>query len=401
MVPPAMTAALLGTTLALSAALAPPARAQTEERGEALVLGGAINGYLAKKLPVAFEIPGDRAAGAPSVNLTLLEARYCGALDATRGRLIGVVRLAGETPTAAPTPSVLASPRDCQDKLEDVARRSPAGSGALAVVDILVAWAPWQLKVSIGNAATSGDGAASLGAALARAKGTGALATIDTSAIRLATARGAALTLDLAVSFVKVGDGVLATFTPAGRGSGREPRPSLLDPPGAPPGADGMVGATFALASRVVTMFNQDGPLVLEAEGQVIEVRALQLAGGNGVATVRGRATSRSLAETVALTIDAAGADLKVVEVHAEPELEDCGAAGLGCRVRNAARAAAASAAAAALTARYRGQLLRTFLQPPPFSFDVGGQPLTLRLTPTRVRATAAGPVIYGKVDLD
>lgn len=399
-----MTAVLLGTTLALSAALAPTARAEAEDRGEraeALVLGSAINAYVDKKLPVTFEIPGEPAAGATSVSVTLLEARYCGALDATRGRLIGVVRLAGEAPTAPPTPPVLGSARDCPAKVEDVARRAPTGAGALAVVEILAAWAPWQLKLAIGNVATNGEGAASLGAALARAKGTGPLATIDTAAIRLATARGAALTLDLAVAFLKVGDGVLATFTPAGRGPPREPRPALVDPPGAPAGADGMVGATFALANRVVALFSQDGPLVLEAEGQVIEVRALQLAGGSGAATVRGRATSRSLAETVWLTIDAAGANLKVAEVHAEPELEDCGAAGLGCRVRNTARAAAASAVAATLTARYRGQTLRTFLQPPPFSFDLGGQPFTLRLQPARVRATAAGLVIYGKVDLD
>ena len=53
------------------------------------------------------------------------------------------------------------------------------------------------------------------------------------------------------------------------------------------------------------------------------------------------------------------------------------------------------------MTSRYRGKLLRTLIAPPPFSFEVSGRRLTLRLTPTRATATAAGVVVHGKADLE
>jgi len=402
---PARHAAMRAALLAFGLASAAPRAARAEgdaERAEALVLGSALNRFVEKKLPADFEIPGDSAAGSRSVSLTLVEARYCGGVDAGRGRLVGVVRLAGQEAPSSPTPPVLGGPRDCLDKIDELAQRRAAPlAGALAVVEIFATWAPWQLKLAIGNAATSGEKPESLAAALARAKVSGPLATLDTSAIRLATERGASLNLDLALAFAKGSDVVTGTFTPAGRATGRETRPPLLDPTGAPAASDAMAGATFAFANRVVALFSQDGPLVLDAEGQTIEIRGLQLSGAANLVTLKGRATSRNLAESARLAIDATGSDLKVSEIHVEPELEDCTAGGLGCRVRNTARAAAASAAAAALTSRYRGQLLRTFLVPPPFSFDIGGQPFKLRLTPSRFRATAAGPVANGKADLE
>jgi hypothetical protein len=386
--------------------LASGMRAQAEEpgeRAEALILGAAVNRFVAKQMPVTFQIRGDRASGIAPLSVTLSEARYCGALDIGRGRLIGVLRPSGE-PYAGPP--LLTGVRDCQDKLDDVAQRMPAGADAVAVVEIVAEWVPWQLRFSIGNVATSGAGAGALGAALGRAKASGPLETIDTSAIHLSTERGASLDLDLAISFVKAGDGILGTLTVAGPGGrGRDPRPSFLDPGGAPPGSDAVAGATFPFAQRVVALFSQDGPLVLEFERQAVEVRALQLSGSNGLFTVRGRATPRAIQESLRLAIESAGADLKITEVRAEPELEDCSGASalaaLGCRARNTARAAAAAAVASGMTSRYRGQHVRSLLAPPPFSFEIGGRRLTLRLTPSRTRATSAGPVVYGRGDLD
>jgi hypothetical protein len=59
------------------------------------------------------------------------------------------------------------------------------------------------------------------------------------------------------------------------------------------------------------------------------------------------------------------------------------------------------AAVASGMTNRYRGQLLRTLLPPPPFAFEVGGRRLTLRLTPTRARSTAAGLIVYGRAELE
>lgn len=391
----------------LALALSAPARAAEPEpeappeRAEAQLFGGAINRFVEKKLPVTLELPGDRAAGARRMTVTVTEARFCGAADAGRGRLIAVVRAPAEPPA---TPAVTVTPlltgaADCQAKLEDVAhRRPPADAAPLAVVEVLAAWAPWELKLTLGNVSASGE---ALAAALGRAKNAGPLATVETSGLRLASERGGSLSLDLALGFAKANDAVTATLTPATRGGRADTRPSLLDPAGGPAGADGIVGATYAFANRVLTLFGQDGPIVLEIEHEVIELRGLQLAGSAGAATLRARATARSVGESMRLTVQATGNDLTISEIRAEPELEDCGQVGLACRVRNTARSAAAAAAAAGLTARYKGQLLREIRQPPPFSFDAAGQSFTLKLTPTRTRASAAGLIVYGKATLE
>ena len=409
----------MGLIFALVAAMGVEGRAhgaEAAERAEVLVMGAAIDRLVAKQLPATFPIRGDRAAGIASMNVTLVEAVYCGAPEARRGRLVGLLRPASEASAGAPR---LDGARDCRDKLDDVVRRGSSNEDDGAAVEILVEWVSWQLRLTLGQVATTGPGAAALGAALVRLKAGGPLATLATNGIRLATARGSALELDLAIAFVKPGDAVLGTLTVAAPGARPgAPRPSLVEPAGAPPGSDAMAGATFSLTQRVVTLYSQDGPLVLDVEGQTIEVRGLQIWGappsgkdvkdvkdGNGKVVVRGRATSSALRESQRLTLEAEGADLRISDVRAEPETEDCSAASalaaLGCRARNTARAAAAAAVTSAMASRYRGHLLRTLLPPSPFSFELGGRPLTLRLTPTRARATAAGLVVYGRGELE
>jgi hypothetical protein len=53
------------------------------------------------------------------------------------------------------------------------------------------------------------------------------------------------------------------------------------------------------------------------------------------------------------------------------------------------------------MMSRYRGKPLRTFIAPPPFSFEVGGRRMTLRLTPTRASSTGGSLVVYGKADVE
>ena len=403
-----LTARAVLAVLALDVAATTGARADDAgERAEAMLLGSAVNRFVAKQLPVTLQLRGNRAAGIAPLGVTLVEARYCGAIDVGHGRLVGLLRPGADASVGAP---LLTGARDCQDKLDDVVQRIPAGADGVALVEIVIEWAPWQLRLALGNVAASGPGAAALGAALARAKAAGPLETLDTNGIRLATEGGATLELDLRISFIKAGDAdagaVMGTLTLAASGArGREPRRSFLDPAGAPAGADAMAGATFPFAQRVVALYGQDGPLVLQLEGQAIEVRGLQLSGKDGNLAVGGRATSPAMKESQRLVIEAAGPDLKISEVRAEAELEGCGAdaslAALSCRARNGARSAAAAAVGSAMTARYRGQLLRNLLAPPPYSFEISGRHLTLRLAPLRARATASGPIVYGHGELD
>src|SRR6266540_442465 len=395
----------------VSAASAAPA--DPGERAEALLLGGAINRFVARQLPATFSVRGDRDAGIGAQDVTLVDARYCGAgKDGGRGRLVGALRPAGAT-GALPTLDA----RDCRATLDEVGKRLAAApdAGPVAVVELVAEWVPWELRLSIGGVAAAGaDGARGLARTLARAKAAGPLATVETSGLRLATERGASLNLDLALAFLKGADGVLSTLTIACGGCAPAPRVPVVNPAGggADVAADAasevdvdvILGATLRFANRVVALYSEDGPLVLQLDRQAVEIRKLQIGGGEGTLTVHGRATWSAVSESAQVHIESAGTDLRLTDVRADAETEDCralsGAASVRCTVRNAARGPAASAMTGAMTASYRGKPLRTFIAPPPFSFEVGGRRMTLRLTPTRASSTGGSLVVRGKAEL-
>ncbi len=397
---------LVGTAAFLLSSPA-PSRANPKgddggERGEGLVFASAINRLAAKQLPVTFQLAGGSEAGAESRPVSIVAVRYCGPFEGGRGRLLALVRR-GE---AAAQP-LLEGARSCKDKPDDVARRaaSVAGDGPIALVEILAAPSATRLRFSVGGVATAGEGASALAADLARAKAAGPLATVDTAGLRLATAGGGSLTFDLTVLFPKGGDLVRAAVTPSAGDGPHAAKSSLVDQAAAPAATDAMVGATLELANRILALYTQDDPLVLQVQGDTVEIRALQLSGATGSLTLTGRATSRSLAQSLRVGIDAAGADLEISQVRAEAETEDCSGASfmaaVACRGRNAARAAGAAAFAAGMNAHYRGQPLRALVVPPPFSFEVAGRRLTLR--PTLLRASSAAGVVtlYGGLDVD
>jgi hypothetical protein len=391
--------------LSFVVAAAPSRAADTGERGEALLFGAAIDRFVAKQVPSTFTVRGNREAGIGAEDVTLVDARYCGA-KAGRGRLVGVVRPATSSETPPPAlPSLEA--RDCHGKLDEAARRlaAAADAGAVAVVELTAEWAPSEVRVAIGDVAPGGDAGKGLAKTLARAKAAGPLATADTGGLKLETERGSSLAFDLALSFLK--EGVLATLTVACPDcKPSAPRAPAIVSTTAPADADGVVGASLRLANRVVALFSEDGPLVLDIDrGNSVEIRNIQIAGGDNTLSVRGRATSRAVAETAQVQIDSAGADLKLGEMRADPELENCagrsGGQAMGCNVRNAARGPAAAALAAAMTSRYRGKLLRALFVPPPFAFEVGGRRMTLRLTPTRASSTGGSLIVQGKADVE
>jgi hypothetical protein len=360
----------------------------------------AINRFVARQLPTTFAVRGDRAAGIGAEDVVLVDARYCGGNGKHRGRIVGVLRpSADDVPNLPPIDA-----QDCQAKLDNVARRlaGAAGDGKIAVVELSVEWVPWELRVSIAEVAPVGEGARPLPRTLARAKAAGPLVVVDTSGLQLATERGSTLGLDLALSFPK--DGVLATLTPACSGCVPPSRKPIVS--GEAPGdADASVAATLRFANRIVAFYSEEGPLVLEVERQSVEIRNIQVAGGEGTLSVSGRATSRAVAETALIHIESAGPDLRLAEVRAEAEMEKCGHRGeiadARCDLRNAMRGPAATALAAAITSRYRGKPLRTIVAPPPFSFDAGGRRMTMRLVPTRASSTGGSLIVHGKADVE
>src|SRR5262245_35682655 len=100
--PPSAASAAVLLAVLLTVGLSTSARAAdpepSGERAEAQLFGAAINRFVEKKLPATLELPGDRAAGVRRMTVTVTEARFCGAVDATRGRLLAVVRGPAEPP---------------------------------------------------------------------------------------------------------------------------------------------------------------------------------------------------------------------------------------------------------------------------------------------------------------
>jgi hypothetical protein len=388
---------MLGLALALAGTAA--RGAESGERADLVLTGAAVDRLLATLVPVERRLPGDRAAHIRALDATFTEARYCGAAGPERGRVVAVVR-AGAGARGTP---LLAGDADCRAKLVDIAARGRADAGAAdapgAVVELLAAWKAGEVRVALGEIAAGRD-AGALADALARAKTAGPIATLATTNLDVATVRGAAQPFDLTGSFPAAG-GVAVTAVPPAAARAAAPA-DVAAPAG---GADSALAGSYPLANRLLALFGQDGPWVIDVGGTQVEVRGLQVAGGDGRLAVTGRATSRELQETVRLTIDAAGADLAVAGVRAEPELEDCDAqsafAAVGCRAHNAARAAGASAAAAAIAERYRGRPLRSLAAPPATSIHLAGRRITVRLAPTRIRATAGGIIVDAKIDLD
>jgi hypothetical protein len=378
----------LGALLVTAAAHA----AEPPVRADGRLPAAVVDKLVGKLVPLTFELPGDPAA---LVRVTMVEARYCGTVPPGRGRLVAVLR-----PEGARAPRPLFGGHDCQDPLDQIARRG--GGEPVAVVEVLAAWAPSQLRLSLGEVATAGDEAGALAMALAHARTMGPLAIIATSALGVepgGASRGPAPRYDLTVAFGK-GDVIAVSLTATGRPPDRQVR---LDPSGA--AGDAAVSGTYGFVNALVALYTRDEPFTLPVEGQTVEIRALQVTGGEGALTLEGRAQLRGIAEVAHLTIAADGADLTISEVKADPDLEDCGSlpalSALGCRARNAARGAAAAALAASLTTRYRGEPVRSLTRLPPVSFEVGGRRFDLHLTPSRLAATRAGVVLSGQADLD
>src|SRR5215831_20738714 len=153
----AIAAGTIAAVLAGAGAIAIAAPAEPAERTEALLFGGAIDRFVAKQLPSTFAVRGDRDAGIGAQDVTLVDARFCGpGKDPGRGRFIGLLRPAETGGPALPA----IEGRDCRGKLEEAARRLAAApdAGSVAVVELWADWAPSELRVSIGDVATAGEG---------------------------------------------------------------------------------------------------------------------------------------------------------------------------------------------------------------------------------------------------
>lgn len=383
-------AAIGATVLApvsFAAAAVEPARVR--------VAAALIDGVVRELLPVDLVLPGPVGGsgdgGVPQLSIAamLTELRYCGATDRGVGRFRAVIRWGPGADRASP---VLAGDDVCRQNLADLVKQLPAAAApddgmGVSVADLEATWRPWELRLvvarTVGPAPPRPGPPRPLAGLESRLENRKDLLSISTAGFRVAMDAGEMITFHVAPSFAADGVEILAVLGDKGSGppSGR---PAAG---GAGAGLSGDVNVAadlpYTLANQLLRQMTGAQPLAIPIDRDVIDLQHASVTGAGGGVSLTGVATPRSVRETARLTVQAAGAELRVASMRADAQLESCAALGvlaaIGCNTRNAGRIAAAAAFGAAMTGKYQGQLVRELAGTQEFRFDAAGRRLELR----------------------
>jgi hypothetical protein len=331
------------------------------------------------------------------VAASITDIRYCGAGPRGVGRFRAVVRAhpgsAPGEPLPAPPPAAPGSD-DCAAPLGDLAERAAAApASTVTALELEATWRPWELRLAVVRQA---------GAELPPS----ALPALTLSTARIATELGPdqRIAFRAALSFAAdgiearavIGDAEMSTGSASAGGGGGWGA-------GAAPGATLTAELPFPFANQILTRVSRPTPLSVRVDRDTtIDVADLAAAGNGAGLTVTALATPRTLRQSARLTVDAVGDDLEVLQVRADPVLEDCGTRPfidrIACSTRNAGRSAAASTLAGALTQRYQRQLVRTLAGPQDLRFDAGGRTVAVRGDLLRVAPAARGISVTARI---
>ena len=396
---PVSRAALVGILSVVGAAaasrvLAPVSWAATAvEPARARVAGSLIDDLVRRVLPVDLVLPSamlksaDGGVAESPVAVAITDLRYCGVTDRGVGRFRAVMRIGNSFGEGA-MPSTLAGDEGCRKSLNDLARRiatASAGAQEVLVADLDALWRPWELRLVLARTSTPSSPKPGVPQPLGGlSEGVRRdLLTISTSGFRVRTDVGQAITFHVAPSFapdaidiavIVAEDGSAAPAArPAGGGA------SLV----LSGDATAVAELPHAFANQVLRHLTQAEPFPIQVDREVVDVQNASVTGSAGGLTVAAMATPRSIRESVRLTVQAGGADLRVGGVRADAQLESCGGLGtlaaIGCNARNAGRNAAAGAFAATMTRKYQGQLVRELAGPQELRFEIGDRRVDLQ----------------------
>jgi len=334
---------------------------------------------------------------------TVLDGTPKGARASTQGRFLALL-----TPAARPgegravrLASAVLTPRDCKAGLDATAKRLALAEGGRegAVAEATAEIKDTALHVALGTVALvpskripAGFEPWATGEA-GRVPPSPRWADVPLKALPLELGRGRALLVNANAGFLA--DGVDVVLALVERRSWPTPGTEPAQRGDMSAGANARFVFGWDLVAEVLRKLEAGGPFLVETQQETFEVSHLALSGNGAGARARGTVRARSLREDFQLTVALADADLKISEIHVEPNLADCSALGLlqrvGCSSQNAARSAAAAAATSSLANRYQGQLLRQLVGTQLVKLDLGGTKVQLRTEPLSFASAAAG----------
>lgn len=336
---------------------------------------------------------------------TVLDGTPKGARAAAQGRFLALLTPAAKAGEgrALRAASGLLTPRDCKGGSATAAKRlgslegGPAGAVAEATAEIKDA----ALHLALGTVALvpstripAGFEPWAAGEA-GRAPPSPRWADLPLKALPLELGRGRSLSVNATAGFLA--DGVNVVLALVERRSWPTPATEPAQRGDMSGGANARFAFGWELAAEVLRKLEAGGPFLVETQQETFEVSRLSLTGNGAGARARGTVRARSVREDFQLTVALADADLKITEIHVEPNLADCSALGLlqrvGCSSQNAARSAAAAAATSSLASRYQGQLLRQLVGTQLVKLDLAGSRVQLRTDPLSFASAAAGLV--------
>jgi len=355
------------------------------------LLPSLISSVAQQLVPLTIGVP-DKSATS-SVQIKIATLVYCGTDGHGGGYAVGIAIPAESTFSPKPL-----SAADCHDALSAVAKRAIESPGAPNWIDAIraeLAWAPWQLKLALSDAAQ----VSRQGANAPSFDGIRTLASYPTSNIAILPPPGDNRRFDVAFGFP--GTSIVAALFASGRTGdplaalpGEE---SLTNKAaGIPKQANMVVGAQYSFINDLLKLYapEYEVPIPIQGMTEKMVARDVQVAGADNSMTATGRLVMGNLGYHCA--VHTAGPDLVITRIELNPVANNCTSADLmerlQCQGEQLATVGSSQSVANALTNYYQGTPFHYSTGEHPLQFDLLGRQFTA--TFEAVRSSSKGTTI-------
>ena len=369
---------------------------------EAVITGEKVNSLSQSLLPFQFNI--NSTSGTPS-QMALVDVIYCEAETPTQAKLLAIGH-PGPPPPKRPTR--ILTKDDCKATLDGIAQKALTASDApdwVVASYITIAWSPWELKLTIKDAATAVKTVATtkppadLKSQLQN--GGKPFKSLKTSDIQL-TIEDTVEVYNLAVQFID--RNIFIMLVPAAQVPGFDMSAFLatdtsLAKISGPDQTSLIAQLPYSFMSNLLNTDLKNKEIVLQTSSggsPNITARNLGISGGKDTFTTTGRVRIVSENFEANATIDWKKPDLELASVKLDAILDSCN--GLPSIPKGKcilALQAKAALIAGALNNKYKDQPLRPIGPGKPLPFQLDGKRYNLRFITLQSQSTATALILY------